>query len=210
MTTTLVAISDLHGNLPDDLPGGDVLVVGGDVCPITDHEIGFQARWLRDELYPWMDSLPHAEIVWIAGNHDFVCQTDGWEPGGRGHYLLDSGIELGGVSLHGTPWVPKLEGWAFHATDERLAEICAAIPPVDVLISHGPPLGIGDRLWNGALAGSPALLERLDADPPRACVTGHIHEAHGRWTHGSTDVANVSHVDVHYEVRPEAWAVFEL
>lgn len=83
-------------------------------------------------------------------------------------------------------------------------------PPVDVLLSHGPPLGFGDRLWNGEHAGDPALLERLEADPPAVCVCGHIHEAHGRWTHGPTEIANVSHVDISYEVRPRAWAVFEL
>ena len=210
MSTTVVAIADLHGNLPADLPAGDVLVIGGDVCPITDHEVGFQARWLTDVYYPWIDALPHPEVVWIAGNHDFVCETDGWEPGGRAHYLLDSGIELGGLRFHGTPWVPKLRNWAFYATDERLAEIYAAVPPADVLISHGPPLDHGDRLWNGHRAGSPALLERLRANPPRVCVCGHIHEDHGRSRVGGTEVANVSHVDISYEVRPDAWAVFEL
>ena len=70
MPTTVVAISDLHGNLPEDLPGGDVLVIGGDVCPIADHEVGFQARWMVDELYPWIEALPHPEVIWIAGNHD--------------------------------------------------------------------------------------------------------------------------------------------
>ncbi len=210
MAVTLVAISDLHGNLPGDLPDGDVLVIGGDVCPITDHAVDFQARWLREAFYPWMDALPHPEVLWIAGNHDFVCQTDGWEPGGRGRYLLDSGVELGGLRFHGTPWVPKLKGWAFYATDEQLAEACAAIPPVDVLVSHGPPLGFGDRLWNGGRAGSQALLDRLDADPPRVCVFGHIHEDHGRWTREGCELANVSHVDVRYRVRPNAWAEFEL
>ncbi len=210
MASRLVAISDLHGHLPRDLPAGDVLVIGGDVCPINDHDVGFQARWLRDELYPWIDSLPHAEVVWIAGNHDFVCATAGWEPGGRGHYLRDSGIELGGISFHGTPWVPELAGWAFYATDERLAEICAAIPPVDVLVSHGPPLGIGDRACDGRDAGSAALRDRLLAAPPRVCVFGHIHEAHGRWTLGATELANVSQVDVDYALRPHAAAVFDL
>jgi 3',5'-cyclic AMP phosphodiesterase CpdA len=69
----VVAIADLHGNLPGDLPEGDVLVIAGDVCPIEDHSVEFQDRWLKETFAAWLDSLPHAEVIWIAGNHDFVC-----------------------------------------------------------------------------------------------------------------------------------------
>ena len=210
MPATVVAIADLHGFLPDDLPDGDVLVIAGDVCPITDHSLRFQAAWLGEAFYPWMEKLPHAEVVWIAGNHDFVCETDDWRPGGRGRYLLDSRTEIDGLSFWGTPWVPDLPRWAFHATDEELAASCATIPPVDVLVSHGPPRGIGDELARGGHAGSAALLARLDAVPPRLCVFGHIHEAHGGWQRNGTELANVAHVDITYRVRPGAARTFEL
>lgn len=208
--TRVVAIADLHGNLPEDLPDGDVLVIAGDVCPLADHAPAFQARWLARELYPWMDRLPHREVAWIAGNHDFVCEPAGWEPGGRGHYLRDSGVELAGLSFYGTPWVPHLPRWAFHASDEELASRSAAIPKVDVLISHGPPFGTGDRLARGGHAGSTALRGRLDQVSPQLCAFGHIHEDHGCWRRGMTTLANVAHVDADYRVRPGAAGVFEL
>lgn len=208
--TRVVAIADLHGNLPGDLPEGDVLVIAGDVCPIADHAIAFQERWLRGPFPEWLDSLPHEHVVWIAGNHDFACQVPGWTPTGRGRYLLDSATEVSGLSFYGTPWVPKLKGWAFYATDEELAERSAAIPAVDVLISHGPPHGFGDTLARGGLAGSEALRARLEEVPPRVCVFGHIHEDHGHWRLGETELANVSHVDIRYRVRPDSARVFEL
>jgi Icc-related predicted phosphoesterase len=208
--TTLVAIADLHGDLPADLPEGEILVIAGDVCELADHSVDAQRDWLEARFYPWLDSLPHDEIVWIAGNHDFVCQEPGWRPGGRGHYLRDSGIELAGLSFYGIPWVPKLQMWAFYATDEELARRCEAIPPVDVLVSHGPPLGFGDALGRGRRAGSPALARRIVETPPRLCVFGHIHEDHGRWQHGPTTLANVAHVDERYALRPGAAQVFEL
>lgn len=208
---SVTAVADLHGNLPDELPLADVLVIAGDVCPISEHGIGFQARWLRDEFYPWLEGLPHDEVAWIAGNHDFVCQTSDWQPAGRGHYLLDDGTELAGLRLYGTPWVPDLQGWAFYADAEALAERMAAIPAdTDVVVSHGPPRGFGDRVVSGRIVGSEALLERLREIEPRLCVFGHIHEGHGRWELGETTLANVAHVDELYAVRPDAAMRFEI
>lgn len=208
--TRVVAIADLHGNLPQDLPPGEVLVIAGDVCPITDHEITFQDRWLSESFYPWLEHLDHDEVVWIAGNHDFVCETPEWKPGGRGHYLRDSGADVAGLSFYGTPWVPDLPAWAFHASHEELASRTADIPQVDVLVSHGPPRGFGDCLARGGHAGSKALLARLDQVPPRLCVFGHIHEDHGTWKHGGIQLANVAHVDINYRVRPNAARAFDL
>ena len=97
--TRVVTIADLHGNLPTDLPDGDVLVIAGDVCPIADHAIAFQERWLKGPFPEWLESLPHDEVVWIAGNHDFACQQPGWRPTGRGRYLLDAKAEVAGLSF---------------------------------------------------------------------------------------------------------------
>ena len=206
----VVAIADLHGFLPQDLTAGDVLVIAGDVCPISDHDTGFQDRWLRETFYPWLDGLPHDEVVWIAGNHDFVCQLPEWRPGGRGRYLLDSSFEVKGLVFHGTPWVPKLEGWAFYAPDDELERRMASVPGADVLVSHGPPHGYGDTVVRGERAGSAALLAAIDRTRPRVCVFGHIHEDHGAWERNGTRLANVAHVDVRYGVRPNAERAFDL
>lgn len=207
---TVVAVADLHGNLPAELPDGDVLVVAGDVCPLEDHSPGFQRRWLEDSFYPWLDRLPHPEIVWIAGNHDFACAEDGWEPGGRGTYLLDSATTAAGLRFWGTPWIPKLHLWAFYADDDERAVRCAEIPPVDVLVSHGPPLGHGDRLVGGGRAGCRFLAARIAATVPQLCICGHIHEDHGRSRIGASTVANVAWVDELYVVRPDAAMSFDL
>lgn len=208
-TTRLVAVADLHGNLPTDLPGGDVLVIAGDVCPLSDHAVAFQRSWLVEELYPWMDALPHPEIVWIAGNHDFACQSPGWEPGGRGTYLLDDGTTAAGLSFHGTPWVPNLRRWAFYGDDDLRSAKTALIPQVDVLVSHGPPRGTGDRLVRGSEVGCRFLAGRLGEVPPRLCVFGHIHEAYGLWERPQATLANVAYVDENYDIRPDAARVFE-
>ncbi|MGI8727289.1 MAG: metallophosphoesterase family protein [Solirubrobacterales bacterium] len=207
---TVVAISDLHGLLPDDLPRGDLLVIAGDVCPVHDHAVGFQHRWLEESFYPWLDVLPHAEVAWIAGNHDFVCQIPQWKPGGRGHYLRDEEVELCGLSVHGTPWVPNLPRWAFYATEAELARRSEAIGAVDVLVSHGPPYGIGDLVTRGEHVGSDPLRKRLKKEPWPLCVFGHIHEAYGSWRLGEALYANVAAVDELYEPRANAAMRFEV
>jgi len=206
----VVAVADLHGHLPLDLPNGDVLVIAGDVCPLADHTVPFQSTWFKEAFYPWMDALPHAEVVWIAGNHDFACEEKSWLPGGRGAYLLDSGAEAAGLSFHGTPWVPNLKRWAFYGDNETRRAKVALIPPVDVVVSHGPPRGTGDRLVGGGDVGCRYLAARLEEVPPQLCLFGHIHEGYGLWERGSTTLANVAYVDELYEVRPDAARVFDV
>lgn len=209
--TSVTAIADLHGSLELELPDADLLLIAGDVCPVTDHGTDFQAEWLEGHFYPWLERLPHPEIAWIAGNHDFVCELDGWEPGGRGVYLRDAEAELAGLRIFGTPWIPTLQGWAFYADDQALAERCEAIPDgVDVVLSHGPPRGYGDHTVHGNDAGAPELLTRLDQLGPQLCVFGHIHEAYGSWQRGPTTLANVAAVDELYAPRPDAAMRFEL
>lgn len=191
-----------------------MLVIAGDVCPVHDHEIHFQRNWLRTAFYYWACVQPFEHVVWIAGNHDFVCEQPGWHAEGdeRIVYLQDNGVEIDGVAFYGTPWVPNLPGWAFYADPPTLQERVDVIPgKLDVLISHGPPASLHDRVTSGMCVGSDPLASRLHRDPPRLTIVGHIHEAWGRTEIGEgRHVANVAYVDEMYEVRPNAAMTFEL
>jgi hypothetical protein len=210
--TTVLALADLHGRLPDpgELPSCEIALIAGDVCPLADHGLLRQRRWLEDEFAPWLERLPAAHVVGIAGNHDLVFALEGGSmaPHLPWHYLQDSGVELSGLRIHGTPWVPWIGGrWAFQASavdgERLLAEQFAGIPEgLDVLLAHTPPRGVLDRTARGEAVGSPALLERITACRPRLVVCGHIHEAYGLATVGdepaTTLVANVAVLDELY------------
>ena len=35
----VLCLSDIHGNLPNNLPKADLLLIAGDICPTFDHQI---------------------------------------------------------------------------------------------------------------------------------------------------------------------------
>ena len=47
---------------------------------------------------------------------------------------------------------------------------------VDILITHGPPQGYGDRILLGKHVGCPELMKRVAEVKPRYHFFGHIHE----------------------------------
>jgi hypothetical protein len=111
-------------------------------------------------------------------------------------YLFESGTEVQGVRVWGAPWQPVFGGAFNVARGPPIAAKWAHIPEgVDVLLTHGPPLGHGDLLRTGKRRESCLdLLEAVTthARPPQLHVFGHIHEAYGVSTDGETTFVNAS------------------
>ncbi len=188
----IVAVADTHcyerhlGALPD----GDVFVHAGDLLQRgTIDELCQAAEWLR--------ALPHAHKLVVAGNHDWCFQrapvVAARALAGAATYLEDAGTTIEGVSFWGSPWQPEFFGWAFNLRrGAALREKWSRIPAgLDVLITHGPPRGIGD-LVQGDHAGCDDLLAAIAERRPRLHLFGHIHEAGGFWQRGDTAFANVT------------------
>ena len=148
----LVLLSDPHGLRREiSIPDGDVLVHAGD----------FRSEGEAAEPRSFGEffcGLPHRYKVVIAGNHDRCLEADpglGPEVFAGCHYLLDSGIEIEGVTFWDSPWQPWFFDMSFNL--ERGAELRAKwdlIPAhVDVLITHGPPHLVLDRTETGENVG---------------------------------------------------------
>lgn len=189
--THIVATSDLHGHLPE-IPPCDLCIIGGDICP--GGTLNYQAIWLDVNFREWLKDIPAKEIVGIAGNHDLIFEKEPnlipkdlpW------HYLNDSMIELFGFKIYGTPW--QLPFWgAFNLDEEGLKIKYKNIPKeVDILVSHGPPHGIGDEVSGPEHVGSLSLLNKIYEIKPRLIIYGHIHDAFGVWNKNQMIFANVS------------------
>ena len=195
----LVFLSDthaLHEGL--EVPAGDVLVHSGDLTKRGDLED-------VESFDAFLATLPHKHKIVSAGNHDFCFEDHRAEKARaalrHGTYLQDTGVEVGGLYFWGSPWQPWFFDWAFNL--RRGAEIRARwdlIPKhTDILITHGPPLGHGDRVAsNGDAVGCADLLDRIREIKPRVHCFGHIHEAYGQTHEDGTTFINASTCNLGY------------
>lgn len=187
----LIAIADTHGYHDElDVPDGDVLVHAGDLTQRgTLKELAAVGHFLA--------ALPHRHKLVIAGNHDWGLQRDpdaARAALGDVTYLLDGGVTIEGLRFWGSPWQPEFFDWAFNLPrGEALAERWALIPEdTDVLITHGPPRGYGDRCFDGRREGCDDLLARLAVVEPALHLFGHIHEDRGHWQRAETLIVNAT------------------
>ena len=195
----IIAISDTHGlHWSLNVPEGDVLVHAGD---LTNRGILEEVR----EFNTFLGTLPHPHKIVIAGNHDFCFEDyrmDCEEALTNCIYLQDQEVTIDGVRFYGSPWQPWFFDWAFNL--ERGPEIRAKwdLIPEDtgVLITHGPPYGIGDLTARGDKAGCQDLLEVVERIKPKVHIFGHIHEGYGVTSNGVTTFINASTCDYLYQL----------
>lgn len=223
----LLAISDMHGNLDGiSLNGIDVVFFAGDIAPLKGHcawHIRDQMKWMNTTFKTWCEQWPSAEIVFIPGNHDFFPiandmhkqtfaeHTIALSIASNAHMLIDNGIEVKGLKVYGTPWVPIIShSWAFEAANDFLKDKFNLIPDgLDVLLTHTPPrfnfLDVSlDYGADSEKFGSAALVETMLSKQPKMCFCGHIHSgSHEMSKIGTNQVWNVSRVNESYDIAYE-------
>ena len=193
----VVAVADTHtfqaelGRIPD----GDVFVHAGDLL----------RRGTLDELdgvAPWIRALPHRHKIIVAGNHDWCFARERAAAcarlGAGVHYLEDAAVTIDGVTFYGSPWQPEYMDWAYNLPrGAPLAAKWAQIPTgVDVLVTHGPPAGVGDGTALGEYLegrqGCDDLVTAVARVKPLLHMFGHIHHDGGIWARDGTTFANVT------------------
>lgn len=196
-------ISDLHSDYPDDLEGGDLLIIAGDL-------VGADLTKQYEHFCRWIEAQPYMKKIVIAGNHDGQIQNKTFSLENRGFtYLEDSGIEFEGLKIWGSPWTPEFCDWHFMLP--RGAPIKAKwdlIPDdTDILITHGPAYSILDGNRDDRKCGCKDLRDALERVKPRLHVFGHIHEGYGKailkfpgyGDENNTICVNASYLDEDYE-----------
>jgi len=205
----IACVSDVHGKLAAvQWPKADVLILGGDILPnlsrVLNSDVFMQTMWLEETFAPLIQKLldkgVYDHIVMTPGNHDKVFAYNEKEARailnrirGSFHLLINEDAIIDGKVFWGSPMSRWFYGqhWVFNFPDHNAnfararahSRNCWELIPddVEVLITHGPALGILDECANGDLAGCPWLKERMcELKNLKLHVVGHIHEAAGQ------------------------------
>jgi predicted phosphohydrolase len=198
-----VVLSDTHGKHQDlKVPDADVLLHCGDftVDGGADEIADFNA---------WLGTLPHKHKYVLAGNHDFdmdiahesdekqLNNAHGSQLLSNATYLHNSEAIVHGIRIYGCPFMPRnpspmerVQAFSLKRGSEELDVHYSTIPDnTDILLTHSPPHGYGDRAVLIQLSvGCRQLLKRVQSVRPRFHVFGHIHEGYG--VHPGTGKAN--------------------
>ena len=215
-------ISDLHGNLPDyhgAFKDVELLLICGDIVPLNIQANNEKSRrWFRSQFKEWVESLPIAKCIFVAGNHDFwmersVGQVYNMFPEyNKASYLFNeyaTYISNDGnlYTIFGTPYCKVFGNWPFMRENETLNKYYGMIPDnCDIVISHDSPAlcGIGmihQGNYYGEEAGNKILADHILQKKPRYVFSGHIHSGeHSIKEIEGIKLANTSIVDENYDI----------
>lgn len=206
--TRIVCVSDTHSQHHGlNIPNGDILIHAGDFT-------GSGGAKSIADFNRWLGTLPHPHKLVIPGNHDLDFESDlsSHKFITNARLLIHEEVTVEGLRIFGSPWTPNFCDWAFNYPEEDAASIWADIPEgIDILITHGPPYGILDKLERpssapGTHVGCPYLLQAVERVRPSLHVCGHIHEGHGkhvvryRGSKQTTTTINASMLDQRYQL----------
>ncbi len=217
----IVCMSDTHdeysqlvmrnkaGDTFTTVPHGDLLLHAGDAATSPQRAMEDLRR-----LNYFLESLEIPEQIFVPGNHDLPFDLAskrekalravshphvalGWK---HPSALKVVNTPIGPLKVYGEPRQPWFYSWAFNWPRDRMRELWDEVPSdVDILVTHGPPLGAGDLTTNGKNVGCEFLREWIERVQPRLVVCGHIHNGYGIYMIGKTIVVNASICNERYQ-----------
>src|SRR5688572_15251033 len=156
----------------------------------------------------WLNQQPHYYKVVTCGNHELLMDKPHYDAspefrsflaskglsltptsiinGTNVFYLEETGINIEGLNIWGSPYSPRFFDWGFqtdpHTANAHWDKIQKG---TDVIIAHGPPKYHGDKCPDmhdrskQVFVGCPVLLDKAREINPSLVVSGHIHEGFG-------------------------------
>lgn len=215
-----ITLSDTHGThqeltqeileLAKANPQIQTIIHAGDGTSYRDlsyNEVEFR-RFLK-----WYQELPFPNKIYIPGNHDTSLEPSGIRQdlleGTDVKVLFHESMECQGFTIFGSPYTPAFFDWAFNVPRESIKNYWQDLKEgIDVLVTHGPVWGFGDKTRfgtpNGEVGnfGDKHLMEAVERIEPKVHIFGHFHDHDGIKNNGiyykegcKTQFINASIVD---------------
>lgn len=198
MVVKIGAFSDTHNKHRQvELPSCDIAIFSGDLT----------SRGYKGEVQAFLSwysrQFKATTKVWTPGNHD-ICFDPAFDGETKAntwlqevldyykvnhedsdmHLLINSGVNLFGLNIWGSPITPWFHGdrWAFnrHRGSDIRAEWDKIPKDTDILVTHGPPSYRLDFVHqDGEFVGCIDLLKKVEEIKPKLHIFGHIHQNWG-------------------------------
>lgn len=202
----IVAISDVHERWKDlVIPSCDLLISAGDYSfrGKPDVVLGY---------HEWLDQQEAGHIISVQGNHEEWVEKnfEAAKAIAQGacpaiHFIEEGLVEIEGLKIWCSAMSPWFHDWAYnrHRGPEIKAHWDKIPEGVNILVTHGPPHGILDVVFN--VDGTPKqrvgcydLMDAVKRVKPEIHIFGHIHGSHGEVHEGGTSFYNVAICDEMY------------
>jgi len=202
---------------PDYMKDIDCIIHAGDAT--TSRDRNTNAKELRSFL-DWYCEIPVNHKIFVPGNHDVSMEAKVID---RKEYsditfLVHESTIIDGIVIFGSPYTPTFgTGWAYNVARHKINRYWDEIPlTTDILITHGPPLGILDQTTSGVEFSNPdngnkyvlscgdkALLTKIFNLYLEYHIFGHIHDEKDIYNNGiriidNTKYINASIVDIRH------------
>ena len=156
----------------------DLIIHAGDE---TNHPNPHINKWEFMRFLNWFHNLDIRHKILVPGNHSaFIAQnTDlAREMAATSGVtlLIDESVTIDGISIYGSPHTPPFYDWFYMKTEIELNDVYHKIDYHDIVVTHGPPIGILDLPPNRINCGSYSLYEFIKRIKPKYHIFGHVHD----------------------------------
>lgn len=208
----IVVISDTHGKYNRlTIPDCDILISCGDYSFLGEqHEVR--------NFHKWLNKQKAKHIISVQGNHEKGVEKN-WELSRQlalevcpGVHFIDEGlVEIEGLKIWCSAISPWFYDWAWNRKrGQEIRNHWDRIPKdVDILVTHGPPMGILDGIMRFNHQIDEYEVEHVGCWDLMASILslkqlkyhffGHIHEGYGVKTIGQVTYVNASNCNSAYQ-----------
>lgn len=196
----IVFISDVHTKYDDlQITNCDILISSGD------YSFGGKPNEVRG-FHEWFNRQLAFNKISVQGNHElwvednfYAARLIAQEACPDVHFIDEGLVEIGNLKIWCSSISPWFYDWAWNrARGNEIKRHWDLIPnDVDIIVTHGPPYGILDKV-NGNHVGCEDLLNRIKDIKPLIWAGGHIHEGRGVHEFNGTTFINASVCDELY------------